>query len=364
MFEVHSPSALPAIPMTQPPPPSSYRPDIDGLRAIAVVGVVLFHAGLEVPGGYIGVDVFFVISGFLITGLIVKDLNNQSFSLLDFWERRARRILPALAVVTAATLIAGWYILMPSDYKRLGSSVIALAALASNIQFYRSTGYFAPASKEMPLLHTWSLSLEEQFYLLVPLLLMLLFYLRKPSWFQMALIVVSIGSLIMATIGIRYAPSATFYLLPFRAWELALGSLLAITQPLKQQKTRSTLAWIGLGGILVPYALYSARTPFPGLTAIPPVVGAALLIWTGMPGASPTIPNQMLGARPLVWIGLLSYSLYLWHWPLFAYYRYLFSSEPPLAPALLIVSISLVLAWLSLHYIEHPFRSKSLIRLT
>jgi peptidoglycan/LPS O-acetylase OafA/YrhL len=341
---------------------------------------VLFHAGLGVPGGYIGVDVFFVISGFLITGLIVKDLKTQSFSLLDFWERRARRILPALAVVTAATLIAGWFLLMPSEFKHLGSSVIALAALASNIQFWRSSGYFAPASEEMPLLHTWSLSLEEQFYLLVPLFLMLLFYLRKSSWIRTALIGVSIGSLIMATIGLRNAPSATFYLLPFRAWELAIGSLLAITQPLKHQQTRSTLAWIGLVGILVPYALYSSKTPFPGPSAIPPVVGAAFLIWTGMPGLPATLPNRILAVRPLVWIGLLSYSLYLWHWPLFAYYRYVFSSSlepliseslvtgpknsscPTAVPAFLIVSVSFLLAWLSLQYVERPFRSKTLVR--
>lgn len=349
--------------MTTPGAPRrTYRPDIDGLRAIAVVGVVFYHAGLGVPGGFIGVDVFFVISGFLITGLIVKDLKNQSFSLFDFWERRARRILPALAVVTASTLFAGWFLLMPGDYKSLGSSVIALAALASNIQFWRSTGYFATASEEMPLLHTWSLSLEEQFYLLVPLFLMLLFRIRKSSWVRSALIVVTIGSLIMATIGIHHAPSATFYLLPFRAWELAIGSLLAITPPLKHQKTRSTLAWIGLGGILIPYALYSSKTPFPGPSAIPPVVGSALLIWTGMPGLLATLPNRLLAARPLVWIGLLSYSFYLWHWPLFAYYRYLFSSRPPLLIALLIVLFSLFLAWLSLRFVERPFRAKNLLR--
>jgi peptidoglycan/LPS O-acetylase OafA/YrhL len=347
--------------MIPPDPPRPYRPDIDGLRALAVCGVVLYHAGLGVPGGFIGVDVFFVISGFLITGLIVKDLKNQSFSLLDFWERRARRILPALAVVTAATLIAGWFYLMPNDYKHLGSSVIALAALASNIQFWRSTGYFAAASEEMPLLHTWSLSLEEQFYLLVPLFLMLLFQLKKSSWVRTILILVTIGSLIMAAIGIHHAPSATFFLLPFRAWELAVGSLLAITPPLEGRRIRATLAWIGLGGILVPYAFYSRNTPFPGISAIPPVIGTALLIWTGMKGLSRTIPNRLLAARPFVWIGLISYSLYLWHWPLFAYYRYLFSKQAPLSVAIALVLVSLLLAWASLVFVERPFRSRATI---
>jgi len=152
-----------------------YRADIDGLRAIAVIGVVLFHAGLGVSGGFVGVDVFFVISGFLITSLILRDLDSGSFSIVDFWERRARRIFPALAVVVIVTLIAGWFLMLPFGFQVLGQSVVALTVFASNMQFWRTSGYFAPAAEENSLLHTWSLSVEEQFYLVVPLLLLLVF---------------------------------------------------------------------------------------------------------------------------------------------------------------------------------------------
>ena len=181
-----------------------YRADIDGLRAIAVIGVVLFHAGLGVGGGFVGVDVFFVISGFLITSLILRDLDRGSFSIVDFWERRARRIFPALAVVVIVTLIAGWFLMLPFGFQVLGQSAVALTVFASNMQFWRTSGYFDPAAEENPLLHTWSLSVEEQFYLVVPLLLLLVFTLGRQKWVG---ILLSVG-IVVSLVGAEYVAEA------------------------------------------------------------------------------------------------------------------------------------------------------------
>jgi peptidoglycan/LPS O-acetylase OafA/YrhL len=351
-------------------PPASnkiaYRPDIDGLRAIAVLGVVFFHAGLRFPGGYVGVDVFFVISGFLITSLLLKELRQGTFSLLNFWERRARRILPALAVVVAAIIAAGWFFLMPADYETLGKQVIALIGFSSNVKFWRETGYFAAAAETKPLLHTWSLSLEEQFYLLIPLLLAFLFWIRKSNWIVPTLLLGAVVSFGLSVYGSYRAPAATFFLLPTRAWELATGSLLAFAPAIPQARLRTLLAWIGLAAICVPFFFYAPGIRFPGLTALPPVAGAALLIWSGF--QLPTsnfqlpVPNRLLASRPFVWIGLLSYSLYLWHWPLFAFQKYISFTPAALPLRLSLVAASVMLAWLSLRFVERPFRSRAIIR--
>jgi len=340
-----------------------YRPDIDGLRAVAVLGVVLFHAGLGFPGGFVGVDVFFVISGFLITSLILKELRNNTFSFLDFWERRARRILPALAVVTAAILIAGWFLLLPQDYKFLGGHVIALAAFSANIQFWREISYFATASDEKPLLHTWSLSVEEQFYLLIPVVLTILFRFRKASYVAPILLASVIGSFALSTYLVWKAPAAAFYLLPARGWELGAGSLLFFARPISNVRLKAATAWGGLCLILVPFSFYNSGTPFPGISALPPVVGAILLIWSGTyENQFTSVPHTILSSPPLVWVGLLSYSLYLWHWPLFAFTKYLLPAAPPLFTRLSLVVSSFVLAWISLHFIERPFRSRSFVQ--
>ena len=351
------------------PSPSNrinYRPDIDGLRAIAVLGVVFFHAGMGFPGGYVGVDVFFVISGFLITSLLLKELRRGPLSLLDFWERRARRILPALAVVVAVILAAGWFFMLPADYEVLGKQVIALVAFSSNIKFWRETGYFAAAAETKPLLHTWSLSVEEQFYLLIPLLLAFLFRIRKSQWIVPILLLGAVASFCLSVYGSYRAPGATFFLLPTRAWELAAGSLLAFAQPIPQARLRTFLAWFGISAILLPFFFYSPGIRFPGLTALPPVVGAALLIWSGLqPPDSKfrlAVPNRLLAWRPFVWIGLLSYSLYLWHWPVFAVPKYISDTPASLPLRVALVAVSVILAWLSLRFVERPFRSRSLIR--
>jgi peptidoglycan/LPS O-acetylase OafA/YrhL len=348
----------------------NYRPDIDGLRAIAVVSVVLCHAGLGLPGGYVGVDVFFVISGYLITSLILNDLNQGTFSLAGFWERRIRRILPALFAVTIATLAAGWFLLLPDAYSSLGQSAIAVAALRSNVLFSRQTGYFEAEAQEKPLLHTWSLAVEEQFYLLIPVILFL-FARRKQLHAAFVLLgaaaIVSFG---LSVYGSRHAPS-TYYLLPHRAWELLVGVLLArlpVSWRTALPRGREFAGAIGLFAVALPCFLYRADTPFPGIAALPPVLGTALLIWSGNRvtwsgnGAAP-IPktSRLLSSRPIVWIGLISYSLYLWHWPLFAFAHY-WAVKPLTTPErLLLVALGAVLAILCWRFVERPFRNRALL---
>jgi len=341
-----------------------YRADIDGLRAIAVIGVVLFHAGLGVSGGFVGVDVFFVISGFLITSLILRDLDRGSFSIVDFWERRARRIFPALAVVVIVTLIAGWFLMLPFGFQVLGQSVVALTVFASNMQFWRTSGYFDPAAEENPLLHTWSLSVEEQFYLVVPLLLPLVFTLGRQKWVGILLSVGIVVSLVGAELWLRRDPSGSFYLLPSRAWELGAGSLLALARPLASSRLRGCLGWLGLALIFFTFFAYDAKTAFPGMAAIPPVLGTVLLIWSGMSDDEEISfcgAHRLLASKVLVGIGLLSYSFYLWHWPFFAFHRYLFSQAPAVPLAIGYIFIALLLSALSLRYVEKPFRKGKLV---
>lgn len=343
----------------------SYRPDIDGLRAIAVVAVVLYHAGLGFPGGYTGVDVFFVISGYLITGLILRDLRQNNFSFLDFWERRARRILPALAVVVAFAIAVGHFILPPDEYARLARSVIGLALFSSNVVFYRENDYFGPAAESKPLLHTWSLSLEEQFYLLIPLFLWVLYRVGRTKLLLWGLAALTLLSFALSVVGVYLFPWATFFLLPTRAWELAVGSLLAFAKPVSSDNVRSIMSWLGLLGVLVPFFVYSKTTPFPGVAALPPVLGTALLIWSGCQPDRPhrkTGVARLLECKPVVFIGLISYSLYLWHWPLLAYNHFLELWSDSLVLKLGLLLLAFVLAAASWKFVEQPFRRQGLVR--
>lgn len=343
----------------------SYRPDVDGLRAVAVIAVVLFHADLGFPGGYTGVDVFFVISGFLITQLILRDLGQGRFSMLDFWERRARRILPALTVVAAFTLVAGYFLMIPVEYSGLARSVLALAAFSSNILFFRENSYFAPASESKPLLHTWSLSVEEQFYLFIPIFFWALWRFGQANRIFWVLAAMGALSLAISAIGVYWFSWATFLLLPTRAWELAVGSLLAFAKPVESRRVRQAMGTAGILGILAPFFLYSKTTPFPGLAAVPSVAGTALLIWAGMTTNHTerrTLVGALLEWKPFVWVGLLSYSFYLWHWPLLAFNHGLELWKDSVAVKAGLIVLAFGISWLSWKFVEQPFRGRGLVR--
>lgn len=339
-----------------------YRRDIDGLRAIAVLVVLLCHARIAgFSGGYVGVDVFFVISGYLITGIIAREMDAGQFSLLSFYERRARRILPALIPVIVITLAVGWVTLMPLELKRLGRSALATSLFASNFHFLRSLDYFLPLADFEPLLHTWSLAVEEQFYLFFPPMLMALAALGRSRWMLPGIALASALSLAGAALLLERWPDYVFYLIVFRAWELGAGAMLALARvPLPQQRAaRELVGALGLAAILLPVWHYTADTPFPGLAAVPPVLGAAALIWIGG-AARGSVVTRILSIGPLVAVGLVSYSLYLWHWPIFAYLRLLESGSQLAAPVIAAaLAGSLAIAWLSYRFIEQPFRRRA-----
>jgi len=332
-----------------------YRPEIDGLRSIAVVPVILFHAGFSIfSGGFVGVDVFFVISGYLITTIILQAMDKGTFSLLDFYARRCRRILPALIFITLVTLPFAWTWMLPQQFKDHGQAMVAVTVFASNILFWIESGYFAPAAELKPLLHTWSLAVEEQYYLLFPLILML-FWLRSRTVATALLGVVFVISLGAAEWGWRNAPSANFYLLPFRAWELMTGSLTAIWLLRRDgdPAPNDVLSAIGLALIIGSVFVYNEDTPFPSLYALAPVLGTALVIAFG---ASGTVVAKLLSLKGFVGIGLISYSAYLWHQPLFAFARLRDSVEPSHMLMGLLGLFSFVLAALTWRFIERPFR--------
>jgi peptidoglycan/LPS O-acetylase OafA/YrhL len=332
---------------------SRYRPDIDGLRAIAVLLVVCFHAFPEaMRGGFIGVDIFFVISGFLITGIIARELDQQRFSLLAFYNRRVRRIFPALIVVLAVTLLLGWLWMLPAAYAQLSADVFASAAFFSNFAQLAQSGYFDIESAKKPLLHIWSLGIEEQFYLFWPLILMLVARLRLSFLAAASVIALASFALNVALIGSN--PVATFYLPFTRAWELAIGALLACGwSQIGQTSHASNLrAAIGLVLIAVAAGVLDTQRAFPGWWALLPVTGSALLL------SAPTawVCRRVLASPPMVWIGLISYPLYLWHWPLLVFFAIIKFAPLTLLERGLIVGLSFALAWLTYRFVETPFR--------
>ncbi len=333
------------------------RPDIDGLRAVAVLPVLFFHADIGCTGGFVGVDIFFVISGYLISSLILRDLDAGKFSIVNFWERRVRRILPALAVVVISCLVAGWFLLFPKDYQALGQSALAQALLSSNIYFWRQSGYFEQSADVKPLLHTWSLAVEEQFYLFFPFLLIAINRFFRKSLVQVILII-GAASFILSVYGTYKHPSATFYLLPARAWELLIGAFLA-ARPAKFSPVRwlaELLSWGGLCCILYAVFFYNSQTRFPGAAALLPCMGAALIIWANAQAL--TTLGQLLATRPIVFVGLISYSLYLWHWPILVFVKYRVLEEITLSQRLQLLALSVVLAALSWKFVETPFRQR------
>ena len=338
-----------------------YRPDIDGLRALAVLPVLLFHAQLGCPGGFVGVDIFFVISGFLISSLIFKELDAGHFSLIAFWERRIRRILPAVTVVVLATIAAAWCWFMPPDFESFGKSVGAQALLVSNVFFYRQAGYFAAGAEAKPLLHTWSLAVEEQFYLFYPLLLVFLARSRR-RYVSKSIIGLAVGSFALSVVGSYTYAWATFYLLPTRAWELLIGAMLVTLRGKFSvgQPAREAAGWLGLGLVCYPVCFYDGNTRFPGLAAMPPCLGAALIIFSSESKLSRV--GRILAFKPVVFIGLISYSLYLWHWPLLAFAKYRASGAQSVGLRTGLLLASTALAMLSWKYIETPFRQRRIFQ--
>ena len=353
----------------------SYRPEIDGLRAVAVVPVLLFHAGLGMPGGFVGVDVFFVISGYLITALILKDVDAGRFTLADFWERRVRRILPAAVTVVLATLAAGWFLLLPSDYDRLARAALTQVVFGANFFYWRNTNYFAGPAEQEPLLHTWSLAVEEQFYLLFPVVLGALAL--RPALRNRRVLLALLGIPLLVSLALCVAatpryPAATFYLLPTRAWELLCGSVLAVAPAwhLLGPRLAAGMGWAGLVLIACSWWAFDKSTSFPGAAAILPCLGTMLVIY-GTAHEKPTTgnsskvtafasPRRILSARLPVGIGLISYSLYLWHWPPLAFAQYWTLEPLPLVWRVVLLAGSVVAAVASWRYIETPFRMKRL----
>lgn len=337
----------------------AYRPDIDGLRSVAVLPVVLYHLHLPFfTGGFIGVDVFFVISGYLITGILWREIAAGEFSILRFYERRARRILPALFAVILFSALVGVVLLTPEEMENFAVSVIGAVFFVQNFVLGAQAGYFDAASETKPLLHIWSLAVEEQFYIFFPPLLWLV-----ARWLTRGGVVVVIALTLLLSLAASVAlmtqrPVFNFYMLPLRAWELLAGSLLAIAlgqQAPRSGRLRDAVSVAGLLAILGPALLYTADTPFPGYTAIPPVAGTVALIWAG----ERSLGGRLLSWRPLVFIGLISYSLYLWHWPLIAFHALIFPDQAPLWHAVVLLGLSMLLATLSWRHVETPFRRQT-----
>ncbi|MFX0544418.1 acyltransferase family protein [Roseovarius sp. S1116L3] len=335
-----------------------YRPEIDGLRAVAVIPVILFHAGFApFAGGYVGVDVFFVISGYLITTILISEREAGTYSLLDFYERRARRILPALFLVMLCTIPFAWRWLAPGPFDDYARSGAFASLFISNIHFLEKSSYYDIGSALRPLLHTWSLAVAEQFYLLFPLVLLPLGAFARAKFIGVFLIL-SILSLALAEWGWRNYPGENFYFTFSRLWELLAGSICAAVLYARPRMRSDIAALAGLGLILWAVFNYSEATPFPSVYALVPIIGSALVILFADTG---TWAARALSVGPMVWVGLVSYSAYLWHQPLFAFTRIRSIAEPPLWVMALLSLVTLLLAWLTMRYVETPFRRRRLL---
>ena len=337
-----------------------YRAEIDGLRALAVLPVILFHAGFEwFSGGFVGVDVFFVISGYLITTIIISEMAEGKFSIVNFYERRARRILPALFFVMAACLPFAWLWLTPNDLKDFGKSLVAVSTFSSNILFWKESGYFGAAAELKPLLHTWSLAVEEQYYILFPIFLMFTWRLGI-KWVFILLSVVFFISLGIAQWGAYNKPTASFFLLPTRGWELLIGVFAAFylkyNTHLKSHISNQVLSLLGFVMIIYSIVEFDKTTPFPSLYALIPTIGTGLLILCAVPK---TLVYKLLSLKFIVGIGLISYSAYLWHQPLLAFARHRSFGDIPELILITLCVISLVMGWFSWRFVEKPFRSKT-----
>jgi peptidoglycan/LPS O-acetylase OafA/YrhL len=338
-----------------------YRPDIDGLRAVAVLAVIAFHfqtATGPFGGGFVGVDIFFVISGYLISSVIFAEVAASQFSIVAFYERRIRRIFPALFVMLAGVSILSYFYLLPNELMDYATSLVASTLSVSNFYFWRHSGYFdSPLTN--PLLHTWSLAVEEQFYILFPLFLVLV---RRyaPKRLHLTVAVLAALSLGLSAVGAYQYPTAAFYMPYTRAWELLLGTMLSLRlfPPIGSNLGRNAATVAGMASILFAIHWYSKTTPFPGLAALVPCLGAALIIASGEHGSSPV--GRLLSLRPVVFIGLISYSLYLWHWPILVFKNFgafYGMGQSHHQVVLVTFAFTMVFAVLSWRFVERPFRT-------
>lgn len=337
---------------------ANHRSDIDGLRAVAVLLVVLFHTGsAHFSGGYVGVDIFFVISGYLISGIIFREISQGRFSLLGFYERRVRRICPALMALLLACSVACYFVFLPQDLVRFAHSLLSALLSYSNVYFWTQESYFELTHVKV-LLHTWSLAVEEQFYLLFPLTILILQ--RKPAWLRPALVSIALISFAISEyLVINYQSESAFFMPFSRAWELLLGSMLALdlVRVPEERFTREALALLGSLLIMFAASSYTPRTPFPAAAALLPCIGAALLLLTG--AGRRTICYRLLSLRPLVFVGLISYSVYLWHWPVIIFAKMGAIpgiNDKGLVQKVAVLLLSLFLGWLSWRFVEQPFR--------
>jgi peptidoglycan/LPS O-acetylase OafA/YrhL len=347
----------------------NYRPEIDGLRSLAIVPILLFHADFAFfSGGYIGVDVFFVISGYLITGIIVNEINDHKFRLIHFYERRARRILPNLFFVIIFSTLISWFFLSIYDLQSFGKSLLGVATFSSNFYFWLQSGYFSESTDLIPLIHTWSLSVEEQFYLFFPILIIFLTKLNKKKLLDVILFL-TFCSLFLSIWAVNYVNpihhkiiSAAFYLLPTRAWEFGVGGIIAINTIEKRISINFSIREaffieiFGISMILIPVFLFTKGILFPGLASIFPVIGTGILI---LFSNTNTIIGKILANKFLVFIGLLSYSLYLWHQVIFSFWRNTHLNQSLDAITIFfLLSLTFGLSYFSYKYIEKPFRNK------
>ncbi|EIA2552178.1 acyltransferase, partial [Salmonella enterica] len=334
-----------------------YRPDIDGLRAIAVVLVITYHAFPNLaPGGFIGVDIFFVISGYLITSILNINISNNKYSIKDFYRRRIDRLFPALLLVMFSVFIFGWFTLFPDEFMQLGKQLAGSAGFVSNIVFYSETGYFNATSPTKPLLHLWSLGIEEQFYLIFPLVLYLA-YKRKVNIFFIVVLLAAL-SFLLNILSINENIERTFYLPQYRHWELLFGAILSLTVHGEKAKRPHTLVAIPVAAVSLLVILITALTlhstvAFPGWYALLPVIASVLLIWSAQ-DAGPI--KSVITSKPFVFIGLISYPLYLWHWPLFSLAYIINGSTPPDWLMLLLTVLSFLLATFTYYLIERPLK--------
>lgn len=336
-----------------------YRPEVDGLRAVAILPVLFFHADLlSIHGGFLGVDVFFVISGYLITSILLGEIRDGSFSIIKFYERRARRIMPALSLVLLFSTLSALILLPPQPMKEFSQSLVSVMAFASNIYFYLTSGYFSPNAEDLLLLHTWSLAIEEQFYIFFPLLLLLLKSSQRLLWG--AIFITFFASLAYSVYLTPLDPSASFYLLPSRAWELLMGAIVAIyyfRSDRVSTRWKELFSLLGLLALLTSYFVIDSSISHPSWPTFIPVLATALIIAF----SRGTVVARVLSWPPLVYIGLISYSLYLWHQPIFALLRQKSVDVPDPLYYLISMSLVLIASVLSYQYVEQPFRHRAKI---